>query len=503
MPDQPPNIVLMVSDELAAGVLPAYGGDVDTENLDRLAEEGTVFESAYCNSPVCTPSRYSMLTGRYPWSIGAYHNQSPVPSDVENLASMLSSRDYETVGIGKMHFKGTEQMWGYERRPYGDFGGLSHQPDPLATAPRLSYVKDAGAADIEESQMQDVLVGDLACDFLDKRDGERPFFLHLSFNFPHYPLRPPERLFSKYYPTRADLPEWGTAPDPEHSWMQERRDVYRVLLGEGSYTDEEIARARAAYYACTELVDEQVGRVLAKLDRHGLAEDTVVIFTADHGEMLGEQGTWEKNCFYEQSVRVPLITRYPGMFDGGQRISDIVELVDLFPTVEVVTRPDTEQDHPRDLDGESLTHLIEGQPSRRKDFAISELAPTYVRGLARMVRLGKWKYVAYDNASPSLFDLDTDPAERHDLGLSGSDAVPDPRLEELSETDFERVARESESSELAVHPSYADMTPNQYMSESGQLVDAEDFYGDVRWVRPTRSDVPGVHRVRPHTPNSG
>lgn len=497
MSDGQPNIVLIVSDELAAGVLSAYGGSVDTPNLEALADDGVVFESAYCNSPVCTPSRYSMLTGRYPWSIGAYHNQSPVPSDVRSAASMLSSRGYETVGIGKMHFKGPDQMWGYDRRPYGDFGGLSHQPDPLVTAPRLSYVTDAGPADIDELQMQDVLVADHACDYLSKPDASRPFFLHLSFNFPHYPLRPPKRLFDKYYPSRSDLPEWNAAPEPEHPWMQERRDVYRRLLGEGSYTLDEIRRARAAYYACTELVDEQVGRIVEALDLNGLSENTIVFFTADHGEMLGEQGTWEKNCFYEQSVRVPLIVRYPKLFDGGERISHIVELVDLFPTFDAITRSDHQKSASEDVDGESLTHLVDDSVTRSKDYAISELAPTYVQGLARMARLDKWKYVAYDNAPPTVFDLESDPFERQDLGLSDGYSCPETRLEELAEADFERVARESESATLAIHPSYADMTPNQFMTDDGSLVDAEDFYGAIEWVRPTRSDVPGVTRLRP------
>jgi choline-sulfatase len=496
MSKRPMNVILIVSDELAANVLPVYGGtQPDTPAIDELAEAGTTFDSAYCNSPVCTPSRYSMLSGRYPWDIDVYHNQSPTPSDYPSIASMLNDRGYETVGIGKMHFKGSDQMWGYQRRPYGDFGGLSHQPDPLPTAPRLSYVADAGPADIDEKEMQDVIVGRLAGEFLQSRDTTRPFFLHLSFNFPHYPLRPPSRLFNKYYPDRADLPRLPDVPEAEHEWMKQRREVYKTLLGEGSHSDEQIRRARAAYYACTELMDEQVGIVLEELERLGLAEDTAILFTADHGDMLGEHGTWEKNCFYEQSVRVPLIVKVPGV--PGGRVTDVVELVDLFPTVEELTRSDSSWTG--GTDGESLLPLITQTGSRQKAHAVSQLAPTYVEGVAQMLRVGRWKQIQYSNASPSLFDLETDPEELEDLGLQPEQEWPTV-LAEFPSPDFARVNERSKSAELAVHPSYANMTPNQYRDADGTLTDAETFYGPIDWVRPTRVDTKGVTRVRPQAP---
>lgn len=473
------NILLIVADELQTAALSAYGGRVDTPAIDRLARHGIAFDRAYCNAPVCTPSRYSMLAGRYPWSMRAYHNQSPTPASFPSIAAMLSGRGYETVAIGKMHFKGAEQMWGYESRPYGDFGGLSHQPDPLSTAPGLSFVAAAGPADIAEPDMHDVIVGDLGCAYL--REVAGPFFLHLSFNFPHYPLRPPRRLFDKYYPDRANLPRLPNPPDHENPWMVQRRAVYRELLGDGTFTAEQIRRARAAYYGCIELVDEQIGRVLDGLDARGLAEDTLVVFTADHGEMLGERGTWEKNCFYEESVRVPLIVRLPGA--TGRRVTDIVELVDLFPTVAELTGSEV-----AGLDGESLLPLLGFPGTRRKDHAISELAPTYIEGIARMVRRGRWKYIAYDNGPPSLFDLVADPDELHDLGRCI------PALAELAETDFARVQAESRAARLAVHPPYADMAPNQHRTPDGALADAERFNDRRSWLP---SGPPRMRRVRP------
>lgn len=497
-----PNVLFIVCDELTASVLSSYGGtQVDTPAIDELAAESAVFDSAYCNAPVCTPSRYSMLTGRYPWDIDVYHNQSPVPSDVPNMAMMLGDRGYESVAIGKMHFRGENQMWGYERRPYGDFGGLSHQPDPIVSAPRLSFVTDAGPSDIPENKMQDVIVGWLAKDFLRERDTARPFFLHLSFNFPHYPLRPPERLFDKYYPERADMPAIAKAPEQEHAWMQERR-AHHDIGGERDFTEEQIRRARAAYYACTELVDEQIGKVLDTLKGQGLADRTVVVLAADHGEMLGEYGTWEKNCFYEPSVGVPLFVRIPGVTNHGSRVSEVVELVDVLPTVEQLTRGSSDAGSAMtDTDGESLMPLITRSGSREKDYAISMLAPTFVEGVARMVRRGPWKYVEYDSGPPSLFNLESDPDELIDLGLQdGPLDLPDKRLASLAAVDFERVQRRSRSPELAVHPLYSDMSPNQFRSEDGTLADAEDFYGEIRWERPTLSEVPGLVRVRPKPP---
>lgn len=487
-----PNVVFIVADELQAAALPVYGGSrIDTPSIDGLASSGVTFDSAYCNSPVCTPSRYSMLTGRYPWSIKAYHNQSPVPAQFDSMAALMARNGYDTVGIGKMHFKGAEQMWGYSSRPYGDFGGLSHQPDPIPTAPRLSFVADAGPADIAEADMHDVIVGRLGCGYLEAHDATTPFLLHVSFNFPHYPLRPPERLFDKYYPHRADLPRLGNVPEHEHPWMRERRAVYRDLLGDGTFSDEQIRRARAAYYACVELVDEQIGRLLATLEATGLRDNTLVIFTADHGEMLGEHGTWEKNCFYEQSVRVPLIIRLPGA-GAGARVTDVVELVDILPTVHDLTGSGE-----LDVDGESLLPLLRGTGGRHKDYAISELAPTYVEGVGRMVRRGPWKYVAYDNGPPSLFNLDADPDELDDLGLAGDSSVPDASLAEVAATDFARVEAESRSARLAVHPSYADVAPNQYRGPDGSLIDAEQFYDCPSWAVPTRPTRHGIRRVRP------
>lgn len=491
------NVLLVVADELMAAVLSCYGGiRVDTPGLDRLAAEGVVFDRAYCNAPVCTPSRYSMLTGRYPWSLGVYHNQSPTPVHAPSIATMLAGSGYRTAAIGKMHFKGDEQMWGYQRRPYGDFGGLSHQPDPIDTAPRLSFVADAGPADIPEEDLHDVIAGRMACDYLRTLDRDRPFFLHVGFNFPHYPLRPPQRLFDKYFPDRADLPAIPEAPSREHPWMRERRAVYRGLLGEGSFTPEQVGRARAAYYACVELVDEQLGGLLQVLADRDLARQTLVIVTADHGEMLGEYGTWEKNCFYEPSVRVPLLVRAPGWSRAGSRITDVVELVDLLATVRDWCGIAGDDDG----DGESLRALIAGVPGREKDHAISELAPTYVRGLARMVRRGRWKRISYGDATPSLFDLESDPQELHDLGLDDDPPRPDPMVETLSEFDFATAARESVDPELAVHPSYADMTPNQYRGASGMLRDAETFYDGTSWSVPTRPVLAAMPRVRPAPP---
>lgn len=493
------NVVLIVADELQAEALSAYGPSrIDTPGIDRLARTGMTFDSAYCNAPVCTPSRYSMLTGRYPWSMRTYHNQSPVPSRFQSMAGLLAGRGADAVAIGKMHFKGDDQMWGYSSRPYGDFGGLSHQPDPIPTAPLLSYVADAGPADIGEADMHDVIVGALGDDYLRARSHSRPFFLHLSFNFPHYPLRPPKRLFDKYHPLRGDLPRIGDAPEREHPWMKERRGVYRRLLGEGSFSGEQIRRARAAYYACVELVDEQVSRLLEVLDATGLSDNTLVIFTADHGEMLGEHGTWEKNCFYEQSVRVPLIVRLPrAVRPAAGRVPDMVELVDLFPTVEQLTRPPGASGPRADLDGESLLPLMGLGGGRRKDYAISELAPTYVEGVCRMVRLGRWKYISYDNAGPSLFDLAEDPQELNDLGLRPGLALPDERLARLADTDFERVQAESRAARMAVHPSYADMAPNQYRAADGTLTDAEQFYDLSSWTAAPPARAPRVQRVRP------
>ncbi|HEY8477467.1 MAG TPA: sulfatase-like hydrolase/transferase [Chloroflexota bacterium] len=474
-----PNVLVLLSDEHSPLTLGCYGSRVvQTPNLDALAARGVLFEQAYCQAPVCVPSRLSFLSGLYPWRIRAWSNVSPVPVERTSLAGYLRQHGYFTATIGKMHFVGPEQQWGFAYRPYGDFVGCSHQPDPIGFAPRLTILP-AGPAEIPEAEQQESIVNRLGIEFLRTYDRPEPFCLWLSYNRPHFPLRVPERYWARYWPDGADLPDLGpNFPERLHPWMR----FHRWYTGVEGWTEAQWREARAGYYAAVSFIDDKVGEVLRVLDELGLRENTIVVYFSDHGEMNGEHGLVRKMTFYEPSARVPLIISYPKRLPQGRRVGAVVELVDLYPTLaELAGLP-----APEGLDGRSLVPLMTtGSAAGRKGYAIAEHYSHGVPGPMRMVRLGEWKYILYLDAKPSLFNLKEDPQEFHDR-------IDDPGVQ--------RIVRECEGllrtdwDEALVRASFVpsptpasnqnrrpNRPPNQYLTPEGELVDAETFYGDVDW----------------------
>jgi choline-sulfatase len=475
-----PNILVLLADEHSPLTLGCYGSEtVRTPHLDDLAARGVTFDQAYCQSPVCVPSRISFMSGRYPWRDGAWNNTAPVPAQRVSLAGHLRDHGYYTAAIGKMHFVGPEQHWGFEHRPYGDFLGCSHQPDPISVAPRLT-VLPAGPADIPEDEMQESIVNRLGVDFLRRYDRDQPFCLWLSYNRPHFPLRVPQRYWDMYFPAHADLPDLGPDfPDRLHPWMH----FHRRFTGTDSWSEAEWRSARAGYYAAVTFVDDKVGEVMAAVDELGLRDDTVVLYFADHGEMNGEHGMIRKMTFYEPSVRVPLIVSCPRLLPQGRRVDDLVELLDLYPTLSEIARAPA----PDGLDGRSLLDLMtSGRGADRKGYAISEHYSHGVPGPMRMVRLGDWKYILYLDARPSLFNLREDPHEFVDRVDEPGPAQEIVRqAEQLLRSDWDEQQVRA-SFRVALTPAENQnrrptRAPNQYLQPDGELVDAERFYPGVDW----------------------
>ncbi len=476
-----PNIVVLLSDEHSPLTLGCYGSQVvQTPNLDALAARGVLFEQAYCQAPVCVPSRLSFLSGLYPWRIGAWSNVSPVPAARTSIAGYLQQHGYFTATVGKMHFVGPEQHWGFAYRPYGDFAGCSHQPDPIGLAPRLTILP-AGPSEIPEEEQQESIVNRLGIEFLRSDDRKEPFCLWLSYNRPHFPLRVPRRYWERYWPDGVDLPDLGpNFPERLHPWMQ----FHRRYTGVEGWTEAQWREARAGYYAAVSFIDDKVGEVLHVLDELGLRENTIVVYFSDHGEMNGEHGMARKMTFYEPSARVPLIISYPRVLPQGIRVSEVVELVDLYPTLaELAGLP-----APEGLDGRSLVPLVTtGSAAGRKGFAISEHYSHGVPGPMRMVRLGDWKYILYLDAKPSLFNVKEDPREF-------VDRIDDPGAQRIAR-ECDRLLRD-DWDEALVRANFIpsptpesnlnrrpNRPPNQYLTPEGELIDAETFYGDVDWTR--------------------
>lgn len=425
-----PNILVIMADE-HAGQCTGFQGHphVRTPNLDKLAASGVTFDRAYCNSPLCVPSRMSFLTGREVSRIGSWDLGVPLPSDAVTWAHVLRAHGYEATLAGKMHFIGPDQMHGFSRRLGGeieptwirsvhwDTGAIERHPNAA------NRVREAGPGRRGNIEYDDATLGH-ALQYLDEwASGSRsqPFALCVSFMLPHFPLKVPEEYFRMYYPDNVDMPVLPPGHvEGQHPIYQRLREYFSLE----DHTDDEIRRGRAAYYGMITYIDEHVGRLVDQLHERGLAEDTLVVYTSDHGEMMGDHALWWKSNFYEQSVRVPLIFSWPGQIEPGQ-FSEVVSLLDVVPTVLDLVGAD----RPDNLDGDSFARALLGQPLQWKDIAISDYHAHAVMTSMRMVRTGRWKFTYIHGEAPELYDLEADPGEFTNLA---GDAAYAPVVAELT-----------------------------------------------------------------------
>lgn len=420
-----PNILLVMADQLAAAALPFYGHNaVKAPHLARLAQSSVVFDQAYCNFPICAPSRFSMLSGRLPHSINAFDNASEFTSDTPTMAHYLRHAGYRTILCGKMHFIGPDQMHGFEERLTTDIypadfawtpdwtQGPGHRPTGVSMRP----IVEAGPCirslqvdyddEVEYKAVQRLY--DLA-----RSPEQAPFFMTVSYTHPHPPFVSPQKYWDLYSDADIDAPRVPEIPyerlDPHSQWLHiaHAQDEYTV-------TPEHVKQARHAYYGMVSYVDEKIGRVLDTLRETGLDQNTIVVFCGDHGEMLGERGMWFKQSFYEWSVRVPMMVSFPQRFEP-QRVSAPVSLVDLLPTMMDWALPEKPFEPVDALHGQSLQPLLLGQEKGDDRMAISEYSSEGVCAASRMLRQGDFKYIYTYGLPPMLFNLANDPDELHDL----------------------------------------------------------------------------------------
>ncbi|HVL55876.1 MAG TPA: choline-sulfatase [Burkholderiaceae bacterium] len=420
-----PNILLLMADQLAAPALPFHGHPlVKAPHLTRLADSGIVFDSAYCNFPICAPSRFSMLSGRLPHAIDAYDNASEFPASVPTVAHYLTRQGYRTILCGKMHFIGPDQLHGYEERLTTDIypADFSWTPDFIRgpgfrpTGVSMRPIVEAGPCvrslqidyddEVEWRGVQRIY--DLA-----RNDEDRPFFLTISFTHPHPPFVAGQQHWDRYRHDDIDLPRIGPIPyeelDPHSQWLH-----HAHAQNEYTVTDAHVRNARHAYYGMISYVDDKIGRILSALSECGLSQDTVVVFAGDHGEMLGERGMWFKQTFFEWSSRIPLVVSWPRQF-APRRVAAHVSLVDLLPTL-LELASDGSPIAPVDpLDGRSLVPLMTGAERGDDRVAISEYSSEGVCAASRMLRAGRYKYVFTRGLPAMLFDLERDPHELEDL----------------------------------------------------------------------------------------
>jgi arylsulfatase A-like enzyme len=471
-------VLLIVSDDLTA-CLGSYGNPVcRTPHLDRLAREGVRFDRAYCQNPVCGPSRSSFMSGLYPHTIkmlvnrmalGAYKTSNPLLTDHPSIAGLLRANGYFAARISKIFHMGVPGS--IER---GDAGG--DDPDSWDWTSNLIAPETFSAGRLEllspknihygsnftrlivqnehEATQADVMAATQAVAFLENRAGSRPhdenynsrpkpgapFFLAVGFVRPHVPLVAPARIFRRYPENGLELPsvpadDFDDVPAPVAAGRNEN------LQG---MNEEQQRKALGAYYASVTFMDEQVGRLLAALDRLDLRRNTIVIFTSDHGYNLGEHDSWSKGHLWEESARVPLLISAPGYERTAGRVAaGTVELIDLYPTIADLVG--LRELAPGNLQGMSLRPLLE-QPERKDWSKSCAYTVTQRRGrvVGESIRTVRWRYNTWSEAGEELYDHENDPHEFTNLARGPAHAETLNEMKALWRTVHERALRDAD-----------------------------------------------------------
>ncbi len=406
------NILMIMSDEHSYQTMGCSGHPiVKTPALDRLASEGVNFTNCYTPCPLCVPARASAFTGYFVNQLGTWDNATPYDGRVKGLFEQVTEEGYPFTGVGKFHFhpKGTfpglqdHGLGEYDTRP--DLSGLFRQCDiPRPTGKkRFEQIKPRESESIDDKALNFVL------DWLDKKErNSPPWVLYVGFNQPHFPFYYQQKYWDYYDQLVVNISQVAQPPFDE---LNEPLKMLRRHFNGDQVDPETIRKAHVGYYSLIGELDQHVGQILDILDKRGLAEDTLVIYTSDHGEQLGHHGLWWKCCMYEESAHIPFLVKGPGL-PAGKQINNPISLTDLFPTVcDCLRIPILEG-----LQGVSLMPLINGNiGSYPRDFAFSEYHAHGMPTGMFMIRWQQWKYVHYVGFEGQLFNLQEDPEEMNNL----------------------------------------------------------------------------------------
>jgi len=420
-----PNVLWIITDQHRADVA-GYEGDTlaVTPSLDRLASQSVRVSDFYCQVPLCVPARQSLLTGQFAHTHGAFRNTADFRPEERTLGHAFSEAGYATALVGKTHcntsgfeyvreFK--DQLAAFmERHPEGQRPGAEHfrfrksgEFEFADTMNPMNFPAGAGPRFfMEEAVVADTL------EFLEQRNPERPFFVWASFLSPHPPLFAPDEFRELF--AQAELPLMGSMESDEPGLLPinvRRREEQEL----DQITDVQLLEITRAYYAALAWSDHCIGQLLEGLERLGLAEDTLVIYTSDHGEMLGAHGLLQKRSFFEGATRVPCMVRWPGRLEAGALRSNVAQHIDLTATVldlAGVPAPNPS----RAPAGRSMRELFEDAGADWEDLALAELSGTSAAGeVRRMLRSGSYKYMWHAEGEEALFDLESDPGELTNL----------------------------------------------------------------------------------------
>ncbi|MCI8268819.1 MAG: sulfatase-like hydrolase/transferase [Lachnospiraceae bacterium] len=450
--NKPMNLVIILSDQHSKRMLGCYGNEkVKTPNLDRLGAEGVCFDNAYCNSPICVPSRAVFATGDYASRNGYWDNAHAYGGEVKSWGGRLQEEGYSVTTIGKLHYKNESPKTGFvdQRIPLNIKNGVGDVYGAIRDKEITRYqfrdaLLTAGAGE-SDYITYDREVAKRAAAYL-KTEGtgkEKPFVLYVGFVTPHFPLIVPQEYLDLYpdeeairRPVQFEPEEWNHHPVVED---------YRRYCGTEQVSREQAIHAIRTYYGLCSFMDEQVGVVMDALRDSGLDVCTRVLYSADHGDTMGDHGVYFKSTMYEGSVGIPMMMKGPDI-PAGERRDTIVSLADVYPTVlENVGVEASEED--RRLPGSSLLAYAKGKKEERTAF--SEYYSQGIYTAMFMLRKGPYKYVHYVGERPQLFDLEKDPLEQQDLAEGPEYEEALSRLyEELKEiADVEALEEESKAAQ--------------------------------------------------------
>lgn len=422
-----PNILLIFTDMQRADTIHALGNaTIRTPNLDRLVREGTAFSSCYSPSPVCIPARCCMHYGLYPQKTGVFDNHDMPPDNGRSLPGLLGQAGYVTAAVGKCHFTPDKAaLRGFGSRRMQEEGCSDPATDdycrwlqenggnfdePHGTRGEMYYIPQISLHDAEHHPSR--WVGDRSIDFINAGSGkDRPWMLFSSFIHPHPPFAPPKPWHKLYRAPLMPLPL--VPPDSEalYTWVNRHQNRYKYR--DRGIDNHLLRNMKAYYYATISFVDFQVGRMLAALEAGGELDNTMVIFTSDHGEYLGDFNCFGKRGMHDASSRVPLVVRYPQRFAAGEVCARPVSLVDLMPAVTAAAGCHTAG---VEMDGVDLSSVASGESSR--EYVFSQFAHA---GRAIYMAVGNdWKYVySAGDDREFLFDRRTDPQDTRNLAGLG------------------------------------------------------------------------------------
>ncbi|WP_454856016.1 choline-sulfatase [Rhizobium binxianense] len=455
-----PNILILMVDQLNGTLFPDGPADfLHAPHLKTLAKRSVRFAKTYTASPLCAPARASFMSGQLPSRTRVYDNAAEFASDIPTYAHHLRAAGYQTALSGKMHFVGPDQLHGFEERLTTDIypADFGWTPDYTRPGERIDWwyhnlgsVTGAGVAEITNQMEYDDEVAYHATRKLydlSRRQDDRPWCLTVSFTHPHDPYVARRKFWDLYENSPALDPEIGAMPlDPHSRRLLEACD-YKAF----DITTEQIRRARQGYFANISYIDEKIGEILDVLERGRMAENTIILFVSDHGDMLGERGLWFKMCFFEGSARVPLMIAAPGWQPG--RIDQPVSTLDVTPTLAGLAGLDIGSLE-KWTDGEDLAPLVKGTGSR-SPVPMEYAAEGSVAPLVA-IRDGRFKLSLCDADPPMLFDLDADPHELTNLAADPRHAAVFSALKEQAGrrwnlAAFDAAVRESQARRWVVY----------------------------------------------------